>query len=216
MLRNNPNSISDWHGDVVRLHDILGKYVDLFEDTCPKINLCIPRKNGTIIHKKNLTPHTDQICQVIRWKSHNNTKVYDQILHDFFERHQQDIFKYFGMGFQFTPMNCNVLQQMVRASDHQWREFTKHVHSLVGFQLFASRRNTAKLRKELKPRTHDIISLSLVKDKVNQYNPNKTEKFLLSTIRETEVMAQCFDNFVNNNKWIFYDSYFPVGRFFHG
>ena len=99
-------------------------------------------------------------------------------------------------------MNTQVLQSVAGCSDHRWREVTKLLHGHLGRKLFASERNKQTIRAMMRPQSLSTFQIRLQRESQNQYVPINNKDYWVSSIADNEIIAQCFDNFVNRNEWV--------------
>ena len=178
-------------------------YLNIFEDQPPTISVCEPRvNNGGYQSNTSIKNHVTEITDIIKFKCNGNETISQQLHGKLWDLLQEEIYEHFQLKLRLTTMNCNVLQDILRASDARWRLFANKIHDALGWKFFRSERDKQSLRKILKPSTNRIFEIDLAVESTNQYNPLPVQKFLVSVIEETEIVAQSFDNAINNNKYV--------------
>ena len=139
---------------------------------------------------------------MLEWKAPKQPQLQKQIREKIFDHWRDEIYKYFALVPQFTTMNTQVLQSVLGCSDVRWRKFVGHIHDHLKVRLFASERNRKTLRTMMRPVSRLTFKLRLHRESTNSYNPRNNHHFWISAIGANEIIAQCLDNFVNTNEWI--------------
>ena len=198
-----------WHADVKKLYAVLAEYLSIFDESCPTITQCsIKDRYSGYITTKRPKYHAQELICVLKWKTNGSKTQFIQIQEQMFELWKPEIASYFSLKPRLTTMNTQVLQSLLRSPDHRWRQFVALVHQYLQSPLFSSSRNVNGLRAILQPRTLACRSISADRDCTNAYNKQRSSQFLYAVIQETEIMGQCVDNLINNDKLIFETSKF--------
>lgn len=197
-----------WFKWIKKLFDSLQEYLGLFNIVSPTITTCQPKSNQTKYkQKRTVDEHTREIEAVITFKANGNKDILHQLQDSLIHNMENRVFQMYNFGKKMSARNTNVLQDVLKVSDLRWREFTKLLHGWMGWPLFASRRQVDKLRKITKPRTSAVVEMTLSREGGgNQYTLVGLSKYYVGVVQENEVIAQAFDNSINNNEWIWYDS----------
>ena len=151
---------------------------------------------------QSVRKHAREVLGVLEWKTRNKAQIQKQIREYIFDHWRDDIYKYFAFVPPLTTMNTQALQTIAGCSDHKWRDMVKCLHEHLEKKLFASERNIQTLRPMMRPMSRKTFSMRLQRESSNQFKPVNNDKFWISSIGDNEIIAQCLDNFVNRNEWI--------------
>lgn len=198
-----------WLANVKKLNVCLNKFLALWSKNQPLVTQCASwMVDRTYKSRQALHLHVNNIKHIMKWKCAQNEQMYTQLQNALFDECKSDIANYYAQKFQFTCMNCNVLQDILRAPDKRWRDFVHKVNGALGWRLFQSEYYIQMLRNHIRPQTLNIFTLELETSTVNRYNVKPMKKYCVASITETEIISAAFDAQVNNNDWIWQVSKF--------
>lgn len=209
-------NVPDWGGLLKKLDSINKQLLNVWYDEISDESITITRfrpcrhKNGRI-QKQTLDRHIQNMTDIISFKCVDEYWFENELKRALQQKWLSDsMFDNCIIG----SWNSENLQRTAHSSDHHWREFKSQFHSLIGYNVFASRRQTSEIRKWMRAKTANVFSPLLErgnkKGLLTKYHllnswqaeiNDEVTKCHVYFMNDLEAISMCIDADINRNQF---------------
>lgn len=209
-------NVPDWGDHLKKLDSINKQLLNIWygEECDESITITQFRpcrhKNGKI-EKQTLDRHVQNISEIITFKCVDDYWFENELKRALQQKWLADsTFDNYIIG----SWNSENLQRTAHSSDHHWREFKSQFHSLIGYNVFASRRQTSQIRKWTRSKSANVFSPLLERGNkkglltkyhlINSWQAEINDEVTRCHVyfmNDLEAISMCIDADINRNQF---------------
>ena len=194
----------EWTKSVKQLHQVTTQYLSILDLTPPNIDICTLNRGHTKYKStKTVKTHALNVLDVMRYKSNGFNDVYNQIKYYIGNKWKSDLLDKWNIGASLSPKITLQIQNASEVNDKSFNTIATMTNNALGWRLYSSHNSKFEFRKQIQSITARIMDLSLERASFNAYDRRKHAKYTVYYMNDLEIMAQCLDKWVNNNKWVY-------------